>query len=183
MGYTLQQFTDDCRDILKGKQDRAALEQVRDRLEALLKDDAFFAQYCGPDAVPGPSLLYQDPELGFHMLGYAMSDPHESQPHDHGSSWAVYGQAAEYTDMTEWSRLDDGTEQGKARLEATRRYRLEPGQAGIFDDYAIHSIAYPAGARFVRITGVDLDRIKRARFDLKAETMVVEYRNTLKDAR
>lgn len=183
MGYTLEQFTDDCRDILKGKQDRAALEKVRDRLEALLKDDAFVAEYCGPDATPGPSLLYEDPELGFHVLGYAMSDPHESLPHDHGESWAVYGQAAEHTDMTEWSRLDDGTEEGKAKLEATRSYRLEPGQAGIFDDYAIHSIAYPAGARFVRITGVDLDRIKRARFDLKAETMVVEYRNTLKDAR
>jgi len=183
MGYTLEQFTDDCRDILKGTQDRAALEQVRDRLEALLKDDAFVARYCGPDAAPGPSLLYQDPELGFHVLGYAMSDPHESQPHDHGASWAVYGQAAEYTDMTEWRRLDDGTEAGKARLEATGSYRLEPGQAGIFDDHAIHSIAYPAGGRFVRITGVDLDRIKRARFDLKAETMVVEYRNTLKDAR
>ena len=183
MAYTLEQFTDDCRDILKGKQDRAALEKVRDRLEVLLKDDDFVAEYCGPDAPPGPSLLYEDPELGFHVLGYAMSNPHESLPHDHGESWAVYGQAAEYTDMTEWERLDDGTEEGKARIEPGKRYRLERGQAGIFDDYAIHSISYPAGARFVRITGVDLDSIRRARFNPDEETMVVEYRNTLKDAR
>jgi len=183
MSDTLKQFTDDCRDILRGKQDRAALEKVRDRLEALLKDDGFVAEYCGPDAAPGPSLLHRDAELGFHVLGYAMSAPHESPPHDHGSSWAVYGQAAAYTDMTEWGRLDDGAEAGKARIEATGHYRLERGQAGIFDNFAIHSIAYPAGARFVRITGVDLETIKRARFDPEAETVVVEYRNALKDAR
>jgi len=34
-----------------------------------------------------------------------------------------------------------------------------------------------------RITGVDLDAIKRARFNPGEETMVVEFRNTLKDAR
>ena len=35
----------------------------------------------------------------------------------------------------------------------------------------------------MRITGVDLDSIKRARFNPDEGTMVVEYRNTLKDAR
>jgi len=183
MGYTLEQFTDDCREILKGRQDRAALEKVRGKLETLLKDDAFVARYCGPDATPGPSLLYEDPELGFQVLGYAMGNPRESVPHDHGASWAVYGQAAAYTDMTEWERLDDGTEEGKAQLEPVKKYRLERGQAGIFSDYAIHSISYPGGARFVRVTGVDLDSIKRARFNPEAETMVVEFRNTLQDAR
>lgn len=182
MGYTLEQFTGDCREILKGGEDRAALEKVRDRLEALLKDDDFVAAHCGPDAKPGATLLYEDPELGFQVLGYAMRNARESTPHDHGESWAVYGQAVEYTEMTEWDRLDDGTVEGKARIEPRRRYRLERGEAGIFDDYAIHSIAYPSGSRFVRVTGVDLDSIRRARYDPDAGTVVVEYRKTLEGA-
>ena len=88
-----------------------------------------------------------------------------------------------HTDMTEWNRLDDGTEDGKARIETAKSYRLERGQAGIFDDHAIHSISYPAGARFVRITGVNLDTIKRGRYDPEAETVAVEFRKTLQGAR
>ena len=41
-----------------------------------------------------------------------------------------------------------------------------PGQAGIYQEGAIHSIEYPAKARFIRVTGTNLDRIPRRRFDL-----------------
>ncbi len=44
---------------------------------------------------------------------------------------------------------------------ALRSYRLFPGMAGTYDDGKIHSIDYPAGARFIRVTGTDLDKIKR----------------------
>jgi len=41
-----------------------------------------------------------------------------------------------------------------------------PGQAGIYQDGKIHSIDYPDNARFIRVTGTNLDRIDRVRFDL-----------------
>jgi hypothetical protein len=41
-----------------------------------------------------------------------------------------------------------------------------PGQAGIYQDGRIHSIDYPDYARFVRVTGTNLDKIKRIRIDL-----------------
>ena len=41
----------------------------------------------------------------------------------------------------------------RAKLKPVKKYRLNPGQAGIYQDGAIHSIDYPDNARFVRVTG------------------------------
>ena len=84
--------------------------------------------------------------------------------------------------MTEWKRTDDRAETGKATVVKDRTYRLQCGQAGIFQDHAIHSIAYPAGARFIRVTGVDLQTIPRGRYDVEAGTMVVEKRPNFQGA-
>ncbi len=41
-----------------------------------------------------------------------------------------------------------------------------PGHAGTYEDGKIHSIDYPDYARFIRVTGTNLDNIQRVRFDL-----------------
>jgi hypothetical protein len=51
----------------------------------------------------------------------------EVLPHDHGSSWVIYGQAVKYTDMSEFRLLDGGNGAGEAKLEQVKSYRLEPG--------------------------------------------------------
>ena len=68
--------------------------------------------------------------------------------------------------MTEWEREDNGADPKHAKLEAAKKYRLMPGHAGIYQDGKIHSIDYPDDARFVRVTGTNLDKINRVRFDL-----------------
>ena len=105
----------------------------------------------------GTRKLYEDKDLGFVVLAHCNAKPHKSPPHDHGSSWAVYGQAIKHTDMSEYKRLDGGNGAGEAKLEKVKAYRLEPGHAGIYDVGAIHAIDYPEGSRFVRVTGRDLD--------------------------
>ena len=59
---------------------------------------------------------------------------------------------------------------------------MERGQSGIFQDRAIHSIAYPAGARFIRVTGTNLENIRarplqqRGRHDGGRETSQLSRR-------
>jgi hypothetical protein len=77
---------------------------------------------------------------------------------------------------------DDGSVPGKATIEKAKTYRIERGQAGIFQDRAIHSIAYPAGARFIRVTGTNLENIARGRYNIEAGTMVVEKRPNFRGA-
>ena len=56
----------------------------------------------------GTRKLYEDKDLGFVVLAHCNAKPHKSPPHDHGPSWAVYGQALKHTDMSEFRRLDGG---------------------------------------------------------------------------
>lgn len=176
MGYSLEEFAADARQILKQDPGPAGREKVCPKLAALLENDDFIAAYCGPDAGPGARVVHHDPETGFNVLVHVMENDHEGGPHDHGTSWAIYGQAVKHTDMTVWKRLDDGAEAGKARLEAEETFRMDRATVGVFNEGTIHSIAYPAGARFVRITGTDLSKIERRRFDPENGTVVSEKR-------
>lgn len=166
MPYEFDQFCRDCRASLAGGTDPAALEAVRSQLARLLANAEFVERTCGEQARSGLHLLYEDPRLGFQVLAHVNEKARVSPPHDHGESWAVYGQAIGHTDMTEFQRLDDGSDPAKARLEVTRKYRLNPGEVGIYASGAIHSIDYPDRSRFVRVTGTNLDRIARDAFDL-----------------
>jgi predicted metal-dependent enzyme (double-stranded beta helix superfamily) len=165
MSYDLDQFVADCHTILSRDPGPAGREEVRLRLERLLANQDFVREYCGDDAPSGLNLLYEDKDLGFQILAHINDKARISPPHDHGASWAIYGQATKYTDMIEWERVDGGAD--KAKLEPVKKYRLTPGKAGIYQDGTIHSIDYPDKARFVRVTGTNLDNINRVRFDLK----------------
>jgi predicted metal-dependent enzyme (double-stranded beta helix superfamily) len=167
MPYGLSRFIEDCRSALRSDPGPKGREQIRVLLERLLKDRDFLAAHCSESTPKGLHLLHDDAELGFQVLAHINEKARGSPPHDHGASWAIYGQAVSHTDMTEYRRVDGGADPAKAALEVTRKYRLNPGEAGIFADGAIHSIDYPDGSQFVRITGTNLDRIARSSFDLR----------------
>jgi len=176
MPYTLEKFIADCRAALSNNSISKSREIVRASLSQLLLEDDFVNNNCGPKLEGGTSLLYHDKDLGFQIIVYIMGDAYEGGPHDHGSSWAIYGQAVKYTDMTEWTRIDDGSKDGFAKIKKAREYRLERGDVGIFDNHQIHSISYPSGARFIRVTGTDLSTIKRGRFNPKKNTVSLTKR-------
>ena len=167
MPYELEQFINDCRSALRRDPGPAGREEVRLNLERLLSNKDFTEKYCGDDAPRGLRVLFEDPEFGFQILAHINEKARVSPPHDHGASWAIYGQATEYTDMIEWAREDDGKDPKHARLKPIKKYRLTPGTAGIYQNGAIHSIDYPDHARFIRVTGTNLDKINRIRIDLK----------------
>jgi predicted metal-dependent enzyme (double-stranded beta helix superfamily) len=168
MTYELSDFCRDCRDALADAADPQAntLERVQAHLQRLIANEGFSEQTCGVDAPPGLHVLYADGPMGFQVLAHVNQKPRISPPHNHGNSWAVYGQVRGHTDMTEYRRVDDGSDAARAELEVIRKYRLEPGDVGIYVRGVIHSIDYPAGSRFIRITGTNLDRIQRQAFDL-----------------
>jgi hypothetical protein len=165
MTYTLDAFA---KAALKADTGPGGREKVRVLLEKLLADKSFVEEAVGPAAPLGTRKLYEDKDLGFVVLAHCNAKLHKSPPHDHGASWAVYGQAVRHTDMSEYKRLDGGDGAGEARLEQVKSYRLEPGHAGIYDVGAIHAIDYPEGSRFVRVTGRDLDYMQRLKFDTAA---------------
>jgi predicted metal-dependent enzyme (double-stranded beta helix superfamily) len=168
--YSFDAFLADCKaDVKDGE---AGRERIRRNVERLLSQPDFVAAHFGPDAEPGVRPIYTDPETGFQVLAHVYNEGKQSPPHDHGASWAVYGQAVAHTDMQLWQRTDDGNEASHAEVEVEDAYRLDPPKAGKFEPGQIHSIKFPAGARFLRVTGTDLTKIPTRRFDTEAKTVV-----------
>src|SRR6202163_3928187 len=159
MTYSLDAFCQDGRAALKSDTGPGGREAVRRNLERLLAEPAFLDEHV-LSAPAGRHTLHEDPEIGFVVLAHINPKGHKSPPHDHGASWAIYGQATQYTEMTEWERKDHRSDPGKAQLNPVKKYRLLPGHAGIFQDGTIHSIDYPDQARLVRVPGTNLDRIR-----------------------
>lgn len=166
MPYTIEQFCDDCRAILKQAQDNAAREAIRRNLERLLANEEFVAANCGPGARADITTLFHDPQTDVNVLCHVYDKARTSPPHDHGASWAIYGQAVLYTDMTDWQKTGRklGPEADRDEVKPGRTYRLEPGMVGVYHPGMVHSIDYPAGARFIRITGTDLNLIPRGAY-------------------
>ncbi len=173
MTYDLEAFCRDCRDAIDPETHAADLETIRSKLEQLLHNEEFVNAHCGPGAAPGTHELYHDPDTDFMVLAHVNETEKRSPPHDHGASWAVYGQAVAFTEMTEYERKDDGSDDGHAELSVARTYRLDPGMAGTFGPHEIHSIHFPDGARFIRVTGTDLTKLETLRYDMGSNSVTV----------
>ena len=129
MGYGLEQFSAECHRILKQDPGVEGRKKICTLVQEVLKDDTFVQTYLTDD-VPERKVLYEDPELGFCILGHVYHGAKDSNPHDHGPSWAIYGQARGETVMTDYepvARPGEG-KPGKARphqrLHAKARHGL-----------------------------------------------------------
>ena len=100
MATTLEQFAAECRRLLKEHPGTEGREKVCALVAEVLRDQAFVDEHIPADG-PERNVLYEDPELGFAILAHAYGGAKDSKPHDHGPTWAIYGQAAGETIMTD----------------------------------------------------------------------------------
>lgn len=167
MAMTLDDFVARCRDALKTRPGREGREQVCALVRQALQDPGFVAANI-PEGTPERKVLYEDPELGFTVLAHAYEGAKNSKPHDHGPSWAIYGQASGETIMTDWeclARPMDGTP-GKAKH--IRDYTMKPGDAHLYEPGVLHSPRRDASTRLLRIEGQNMDRVKRLPYEAVA---------------
>src|SRR6266849_5537195 len=162
MAYTLEEFCSESRAILKSRSLPAALPQIAEGLSRLLSNPAFVTETFSDDMPPGRRVLRHDPETDFYVLAHVQEGKKVGKPHSHGSSWAIYGNAREYTEMTEWRRTNPEGEP-HAVLQAVSKYRLDPGDTKAYGPGVIHSTAHPDKAWVIRVTGTDLDVLPRHR--------------------
>ncbi len=173
MTYRFEEFCADNRRAY-GPDGVADLERIRSNLERLIRDNPeFVARECDPKFDFGIRELYKDPEKGFIVYAHKSVGGRTSPPHDHGASWAIYGQAWNVTDMTEYRRTDDGSKEGHAKIERTRAYRLEPGQVGKFGPHEIHQIHFEDEAGFIRVTGADLFKVDTLTYEPETDSVKV----------
>lgn len=163
MAITLESLAGTLRDLLRqGPAERMAGPLCAAVSEALTDPD-FVARHL-PDRAAGEgprAVLHEDPDLGFCICGHVYDGPAATGPHDHGSSWAIYGQADGRTEMTDWRIVSTGTD-GAALVEPVRVYTLAPGEAHFYGVGAVHSPRRERPTRLIRIEGANLDHVKRS---------------------
>jgi hypothetical protein len=167
MATTLAQFAAECRTILTSEPGPSGRRKICMRLEQLLRDPGFVTANVS-DGTSEREVLYEDAALGFCVLAHNYKGAKDSPPHDHGPSWAIYGQAAGETEMTDYELVTlpaDG-KPGKAR--PVRTYKLTPGAAYLYNEGDLHSPRRRGPTRLIRIEGQNMDRVKRARFEAVA---------------
>jgi len=160
MSYTLETFSAECRRILKSDRGPRGREQVCAVVGELLKDAEFIKTHLTDDT-PERKVIYEDPELGFCILAHVNRGAKESQPHDHGPAWAIYGQAQGETEMSDWELVEPASEDKPGKVRRVKTYTLKPGMAHLYNEGDLHSPKRAGPTRLIRIEGKNMDNVRR----------------------
>ena len=160
MSMSIEDFAAECRKALQSDPGAAGREKVRDLVRQALEDPGFVESYI-PEGTPERRVLFEDPDLGFTILAHGYTGAKSSPPHDHGPSWAIYGQAAGETIMTDWECLARPTDSDPGKARFIRDYVMKPGDAYLYDIGVLHSPERKGATRLLRIEGLNMDRVKR----------------------
>jgi hypothetical protein len=160
MGYDLDRFSTECRRILEQDPGVEGRKKMCALVQDVLKDDDFVKMHLGDD-VPERKVLYEDPELGFCILGHVHHGAKDSNPHDHGPSWAIYGQARGETVMTDYAPVAPPREGKPGKARRVKDYTLKPGMAYLYNEGDLHSPRRDGPTRLIRIEGKNMEKVQR----------------------
>jgi len=156
----LETFAADVHKVLREDHSRTGREKVRELVQEALKDEKFIQSYVN-DNTPDRQVIYEDAELGFCVCAHVNRDAREANPHDHGSSWAIYGQAFGETEMSDWEIIEPAAEGKPGKVRRARVYTLKPGMAHIYNEGDVHSPKRVAATGLLRIEGKNTTKMKR----------------------
>jgi hypothetical protein len=165
MSQTLEQFAKRCHDLLKAEPGPAGRQKVCELLKEVLVDDTFVARHLD-DSVPERKIIYEDAELGFCILAHRYEGAKQSNPHDHGPSWAIYGQAVGETEMSDFERVEAAAADKPGKARRARTYTLKPGAAHLYNEGDLHAPRREGATRLIRIEGTNMDKVKRLTYQL-----------------
>ncbi len=164
MGYTLKQLSTDCHNALSADPGPEGRKKICALIQGALADKEFVAAHLGDD-VPERKILYEDPELGFCILGHVYDGAKASKPHDHGPTWAIYGQARGETIMSDWALVEPASEAKPGRVRLVREYSLTPGMAYVYNEGDLHSPRRNGPTRLIRVEGRNVEKIRRLAYE------------------
>lgn len=152
-------------DLARIESEAACIEYTREQLPRLLLDKGLFTNLL-EDALSGggypdikrPTMF--DNELLLHMDGkgvfslrmYLWGPGEFTVPHDH-SSWGVIGSLSDGYEVINYSREDDGTREGYARIAPTERLILKAGETAFTHpfDAGIHKTGNPTTGTIISL--------------------------------
>ena len=110
-------------------------------LEELVKDSTLReAAKSWPSTEGRKNLLfYEDPDYGFAINGVVRVPGRKGSIHDHAHSWTAYGLLDGTESLERYRRLDDGSQEGHARLELENVTQGTPGKVDLVPPFDAHA--------------------------------------------
>jgi hypothetical protein len=159
MTIPFQTFVDFASHQLRRDPGIAGRERVRQALEETLLHPTTIA-LVGDDQ-PQRRVLFHDPVVGFEILGHVFPGARRTQPHDHGPTWAIYGQVAGTTTMDEWDIVNEPVGETPGQVRLAWSFPLTPGRAHLYNEGVLHAPRREAAATLIRIEGPGLEAAPR----------------------
>ena len=164
MPYTLDELVQDIKEIINTEKMPYGADKICYFVSKALMDQNFIIDNL-PDRANGElprQILYEDKETGFCVCGHVYDNEAIGSPHDHGSSWAIYGQASGETEMTDWEIVEKNNSDGVVNVKPKKTYIMKAGDVHFYDVGHVHSPVRKHPVRLLRIEGANLDNIKRS---------------------
>ncbi len=164
MHTSIEQFGKAAHDALKAKPGPAGRTAVCAMLRELLTNTELMNRTFDENS-PERKILYEDPELGFCVIAHYYRGAKESTPHDHGPSWAIYGQVSGETKMFDWQLVSPASAEVPGKVKYKKDYVLKPGIAHVYNEGDLHSPSRAGSTRLIRIEGTNMEKVKRFKYE------------------
>jgi predicted metal-dependent enzyme (double-stranded beta helix superfamily) len=172
---TLERFVAELRAIAAGLRDpRAIVERVRPLALNLAASRSWVETRhyrCDPDQGFGAHLLHEEPDHSLAVIAGAWLPGRGAPPHNHGT-WGLVAGVDGSERNTFWTRLDDGSHPGHARIRWQAERVLGPGDVMTFQPDSIHSVVNENDrvSLSLHVYGMHVNHTNRAQFDPATNT-------------
>ena len=165
MSYTLPELAEDVQKLLSKTPVSECADQLCAVVSKALNDQDFIEQHLTERSEgEGPrKILFEHSELGFCICGHVYGGQAIGNPHDHGPSWAIYGQAVGTTEMIDWEIVELGEGDKPTLVTQSETYLMNAGDAHFYDVGDVHSPKRDAPTKLIRLEGENLDNVKRSK--------------------
>jgi predicted metal-dependent enzyme (double-stranded beta helix superfamily) len=160
MAYSIEEMSAEMHRIIAADPGPGGRKEVCALVQKACADADFVARHLPADG-PERKILYEDPDYKFCILAHVYHGAKESPPHDHGPTWAIYGQAQGETVMSDWDMVSPASAEESGQVRLRREYTLTPGMAYVYNEGDLHSPRRAGSTRLIRIEGQDVTKIRR----------------------
>jgi len=161
MSDIINKIASECRDILTKDQSSGSPQKILKVVEKVICLPELIGE-CFPQTVTEERrVLFEDQQFGFCICRHVYLDGKNGGAHDHGPTWAIYGQVSGQTEMSDWEFCGEAKNGEPRRVQVVRTYKLLPGKAHLYNIGDIHSPRIKSGSQVLRIEGQNTDYVDR----------------------